>query len=110
MSTEKCNELYWHLSVLSAIAGPIERIFEDEQGFVWAKEGEGGEYWLRLFKRDDGEYFIHMDDRYADRLKIMAVAGYIQHCNDKLTYNISSWDELIDEAKGVTDLAEGVRH
>ena len=106
MSKSK-DSIFWHISVLSAIAGPMETMLEDDTGFAWSVSGYESEYWLRLFKRDDGNFFIHMDDRYGDRIKIMAVAGYIQHCGNGITYNISSWDELMDEAE---DQGPGVRH
>ena len=95
MSKTNNSEFLWHVSTLSAIAGPIEAMFEDGVGVSWATE-VGGEWWLRLFKKD-GEYLIHMDDRYGDRIKMMTVAGYAMHFSgDDLQYTISNWDEFVE--------------
>jgi|TARA_A100000172_G_scaffold76539_3_gene60143 hypothetical protein len=93
--SETGNEILWHVSTLSAIAGPIEAVFEDGAGVAWATE-VGGDWWLRLFKKDE-EFLIHMDDRYGDRLKMMTVAGYAQHCAEDMEYTICNWDEFVGD-------------
>ena len=43
-----------------------------------------------------GSHFNHMDYRYADPMKMMTVAGYIQHCADDIHYTIGEWEEFLD--------------
>ena len=87
------TSLLTHVSTLSAIAGCIETFFENDAGVVWATPS--GDWWLRLFFKEDG-YFIHMDDRYADPMKMITVAGYIQHCAEDIQYTIGEWEEFMD--------------
>ena len=85
MQSETGNEILWHVSTLAAIAGPIEAVFEDGAGVAWATE-VGGEWWLRLFKKDE---------------QFLMVAGYAQHCAEDMDYTICNWDEFVGDMEGM---------
>ena len=116
MSEKNNDEFLWHLSMLSAIAGPFEAVLEGDTGVAWAVE-EGGEWWMRLFKKEE-QFLIHMDDSHGDRLKMMTIAGYARHCADNMQYTIGSWDEFLEyaeqHAEGLSDeldqMANKVKH
>ena len=84
MSEKDNDEFLWHLSMLSAIAGPIEAVLEGDTGVAWAVE-EGGEWWMRLFKKEE-QFLIHMDDSHGDRLKMMTT------CSTPLEAGMSFWN------------------